>query len=147
MNNTGRGAAYRQHLKKNPPKEKIYDVPMPSGFVWKARKFPIEQWTILGKVPKVFTGKIANSLSKVGKLDINAVSKTVTPNEAEDMILFVRAIAYYSAVSPSISLDPQTDDEIAPEEIAPEDFSYLLEWAVTPEGKEVEGLHKFRRKP
>ena len=56
---------------------------------------------------------------------------------------FGRDLIIYCAVDPKISLTPNSDNEIAPEEILPEDFTFLLHWVLTG-GKSGESLSTFR---
>lgn len=140
----GAAVAYKAHLAKHPPVDEIHDVTMPSGFVWKLRKFPIAQWTLAGKVPNFFTSKTAMSMISAGTINEKSFGKNVNADDVNEMLDFMREVALYSAVSPRISLEPTSDDEIAPEDISKDDFNALIKWTMAPSGGEAQGLGKFR---
>jgi hypothetical protein len=119
----------------------LIDVTLPSGAVWKLRQPPIQQFIAAGKLPSSLVGKLAAAAATDS--DPNAAVKTLNPTELIQSLEFSRDLLLACAVEPRISLNPKSDDEIAPEEILPEDFQFLMKWVIQG-GKVGESLSTFR---
>lgn len=128
--------------------ETIHDVKLPSGCVWKLKEPPIQQFIVSGKLPASLAAKMAQ-VSTANGGDQTAVSEALkqelTPEDFTNSLAFGRDLLLFCAVEPRISLNPTFEDEIAPEEIDPEDFDFLLGWVISG-GKSGSGLGLFRSK-
>lgn len=137
---------YRKAAKSQP--ETLHDVTLPSGFVWKLRTPPVQQFMLSGRLPK----DLASKLVQIGKITDKAarqkaIAENLTPEELTQNLAFGRDLLLYCAVQPRIVIDadPNSEDEIAPEEIDPVDFDFLLAW-VMKAGDPGKTLGNFRKK-
>ena len=144
--------SYRELAQAKRAAEKLHDVELPSGCVWKMRTPPIEQFIAAGKLPASLAAKMASLAKKTaGKtLDKAAeqeILKHLTPEESLANIAFGRDLLMFCAVEPEISLspDPENENQIAPEEILGEDFVFLINWVMTG-GRSGASLESFRDK-
>lgn len=124
----------------------VFDVTLPSGSVWKLREPPIQQFVLAGKLPASLAAKMAKA-AQDGKNNPDGANQdlqdSLTPEDLLNNIAFGRDLLLFCAVEPKISLNPVHDDEIAPEDILPEDFGFLMSWVMTG-GKSGESLNTFR---
>jgi hypothetical protein len=123
-----------------------FDVETPSGAVWKMREPPIEQFIIAGKLPASLAAKMASVVGRSGGDKDSASKAMLTELEPEDLmnnLTFGRDLLLYCAVEPRISLSPTDENEIAPEDILPDDFMFLISWVMTG-GKSGAALSNFR---
>lgn len=137
---------YRKLVSEKQSEIPVFDVTLPSGAVWKLKEPPIQQFVLAGKVPASLAAKLAKSASKSGGNLASAKETAIqdlSANDLLDSLAFGRDLLLYCAVSPKISLDPKEDDEIAPEEIHPDDFTFLINW-VMKGGNSGDGLSNFR---
>lgn len=137
---------YRKLATQKQSEIKVFDVTLPSGAVWKLKEPPIQQFVLAGKIPASLAAKMAKAASKSGGNMATAKESAIKDLSADDLLnslAFGRDLLLYCAVSPKISLDPKADDEIAPEEILPEDFTFLINW-VMKGGNSGDGLSNFR---
>jgi hypothetical protein len=144
-----KASEYRKLRQSNNAKEKIYDVTLPSGCVWKMRTPPIQQFMLAGKLPKDLATKMVDITSSGGtKAETQKkIAETMTATELTQTLAFGRDLLLHCAVEPRIVLNPDPDSEyeIAPEEIDPVDFDFLLAW-VMKGGNPGEALGSFRKK-
>lgn len=105
-------------------KGEVLELPMPSGAVWKYLPVDLQQYFILGDVPKHLIAK----LSSVRGLSEEAAFNRLNPEEAEKMILLgmtiTRDVILNNLVEPRVTLI-ETDDSITPDMILPEDFTFF----------------------
>jgi hypothetical protein len=123
----------------------VFDVELPSGSVWKLREPPIEQFILAGKLPASLTSKMAG-LAKANGNSVQAqkdLLAKLTPEDIMSNLEFGRDLILYCAVEPQISLHPTNDDQIAPEDILPDDFMFLVNWVLSG-GKSGGSLETFR---
>lgn len=137
---------YKTHISAKRAAEKTFDVELPSGAVWKLREPPIQQFMLAGKLPASLASKMAKVAERSGE-DAKAAQVAMTAElTAEDVmgsLEFGRDLLLHCAVEPEISLKPVNDNQIAPEDIWPEDFAFLINWVLTG-GKSGESLSNFR---
>lgn len=131
------------NVKEYKKRKKVIDVLTPSGDVWKMRLPPIQQFIMAGKLPASLANKMALAANKGGSKE-----EILESLETEDILKnleFCRDVLMYCAVEPRIvaNADPDSETEIAPEEIDPEDFEFLLLWVMTG-GKLGASLDNFR---
>lgn len=121
----------------------IYDLQLPSGAIWKLRKPPIEQFIMAGKLPTALVARMA----KAAKKDAEAtdVMRDLSADEMVASLEFGRDLLLYCAVEPAIALNPKGENEIAPEDILPDDFLFLINWLITG-GRAGESLNTFPAK-
>lgn len=120
------------------------DVELPSGAVWKLREPPIQQFVLAGKLPSAMAAKLAkiaqeNNNDAAGR---KAIMSSLDSDELIGALSFGRDLLLHCAVEPVISLNPTSDDQIAPEDIMPEDFTFLMNWVLSG-GKSGESLDNF----
>lgn len=123
-----------------------FDVTLPSGSMWKLIEPPIQQFMLAGKLPASLTAKIAAIATKTNGGSAEATREMMselTPEDLLDNLAFGRDLLLFCAIEPRISLNPSSDNEIAPEDILPEDFLFLINWVMTG-GKSGESLNTFR---
>lgn len=120
------------------------DVTLPSGAVWKLCEPPIQQFVLAGKLPSSMAAKLAK-IAQDGNADGKAVLPNLDPEELMGALAFGRDLLLHCAVKPQISLNPIGEDQIAPEDIMPEDFTFLLNWVLSG-GKSGESLTNFSEK-
>jgi hypothetical protein len=138
---------YKKLASQKRTEEVLHDVPVPSGGVWKMREPPIEQWVLAGKLPGSLVSKMAAAAGTNGDLDAakKGLLQTLKPEDLLNSLEFGRDLLLYCAVEPRIKMDadPESETEIAPEDILPEDFPFLINWVLTG-GKTGESLESFR---
>ncbi len=111
-----------------------FDVTLPSGCVWKLREPPIKQYVLAGKLPAAFAGKMASLAKKTGAdatAARQAMADSLSPQDLMDSLEFGRDLLLFCAVEPQIALKPISDNQIAPEDILPEDFDFLINWVLS----------------
>lgn len=137
---------YKQMASASQNTEKIFDVTVPSGFVWKLREPPLKAFILAGKLPAALTAKMADIHSRFhGDFEgaQRASIEELTGEEVLANLEFARDMLLLSAVEPKIAIKPANEDEIAPEEILPEDLEFLIGWVMAG-GKSGEDLSTFR---
>lgn len=124
---------YRKLASAKRAEAPIFDVSLPSGAVWQLREPPIQQWVLSGKLPASLTAKMAAAANQNNSEDAQkAIVAQLTPEDLINNLAFGRDLLLYCAVNPRIvpNANPENEDEIAPEEILPDDFSFLINWVM-----------------
>lgn len=140
-----KASEYKKHARSKRAKSKLHEVTVPSGAVWKLLEPPIEQFIIAGKMPASLAAKMATAARSGAAAEEEA--EHLTPDDLLNNLIFGRDLLLYCAVEPRVKLDadPDSETEIAPEDILPEDFDFLISWVVTGGGS-GESLSTFRSK-
>ena len=141
---TNKYSAFIANRKKEET-EKVFDVTLPSGFVWKLRAPALNQFILAGKLPAALTAKMVEITAQAEGTteEVGAqIMARLTPAEIVQNLEFNRDLVIYCAVEPKISLNPQDENEIGLTDILPEDFEFLMNWVG---GKRAESLDSFRR--
>lgn len=138
---------YKQMASASRTAEEVFEVTVPSGFVWKLREPPIQAFVLAGRLPATLTAKMANLHERyAGDVDgaTQACLEELDAGELLTNLIFARDLLLHSAVEPKIMINPGPDDDaIAPEDILPKDLEFLLGW-VMGGGKSGESLGTFR---
>lgn len=137
---------YRVFASKHRTGENTIDVKAPSGYVWKMKTPPIQEFILAGKLPAALTAKltkIATEHKDNSEEAQKAMLAKLTPDDFLANLAFGRDLLVHCAVDPKISLNPTSEDEISPEEIIPEDFMFLIGWVMRG-GTTGESLDSFR---
>lgn len=137
---------YRKLASAKQSEVAVFDVTLPSGAVWKLKEPPIQQFVLSGKLPSSLAAKMAKAVSKSNGDVASAKADAINELSADDLLdslAFGRDLLLYCAVSPKIALEPTADDEIKPEEILPDDFTFLINW-VMKGGDSGDSLSTFR---
>lgn len=124
----------------------VIDVTVPSGGVWKMIEPPIQQFVMAGKLPASLAAKMAAAATGKDVADAGQeMLEKLTPEDLMQNLQFCRDLLLHCAVEPKIVIDadPDSETEIAPEDIDPEDFEFLIKWVMTG-GKAGESLETFR---
>jgi hypothetical protein len=139
--------SYAKHAQAKRSELSLNEIKLPSGFVWKLADPPIQQFVMSGKLPSHLAAKMAAAIKASGGDVAEAQKKAMASLSPEDIIAnleFGRDLLLACAIEPRISLEhPVPDDAVAPEDILPEDFSFLLNW-VMKGGESGNGLDTFR---
>jgi hypothetical protein len=125
----------------------LIDVTLPSGAVWKLKEPPIQQFVMAGKLPASLAAKMA-AIAKKHEGNKDATGKAMVSEIGTEGLMknleFGRDLLLHCAVEPRISIEsPVPDDAIAPEDILPEDFEFLIGWVMSG-GKSGASLGTFR---
>jgi len=127
----------------------VFEVTLPStGAVWKLREPPIQKFVLSGKLPASLASKMA-AAAKNGNGDSKKTEQEVLESlSPEDLMLCLalgRDLLLHCAVEPRIVIDadPESETEISPEDIDPDDFTFLMSWVFSG-GKSGENLTAFR---
>ncbi len=137
-----KASEYRK-LAKASDTDGVFDLTLPSGAVFKVKRPPSQQWILAGRLPSSLAEKLTGIQDSSGGVDLERAQKTLSPGETIKMLEFGRDLLLYAVVEPKISIDPQGEEEIAPEDILPEDFNFLYQWAMSG-GEEAKVLENFR---
>jgi hypothetical protein len=124
-----------------------FDVTLPSGAVWKLTEPPIQQFVLSGKLPAALAAKMVKAAKESGgdkEQAKQAMFEELTTEDIMSNLAFGRDLLLVCAVHPRIVLnaDPDSETEIAPEDILPEDFMFLVNWMLRG-GDSGEGLDTF----
>lgn len=130
-------------------KRTVYDLPLPSGAVWKVIDPPLQQFIATGRIPVGLAAQMA-SIAERNNSDPEATGMAMVKELGTENLLknleFGRDLLLHSVIEPRISnASPTPEDAIAPEDILPEDFEFVLGWALSG-GKSGAGLKFFRTK-
>lgn len=121
-------------------KEELFDVPCPSGMVFKCRRPNLAQFVTSGALPMSLAGKLkdidgSGEADSFNSLDWQDQVKTIE---------FSNKIVRHICVSPKLVENPQPGkDEIGYDELELIDYTALVQWAM-PGGGGVENLDSFR---
>lgn len=140
---SGRGSSYRNR-KAAQPIETI-EVELPSGEKFLLRKkVDLEMFVVSGVLPLSIADKMESAQKKGSSVE--AAFEQLSSGEKIKSIEFSTKLVRHICISPKIVDNPQTDDEIAPEELLPEDFTFLLNWAQSGGGEagKLDGFHPER---
>lgn len=124
----------------------VFDVELPSGAVWKLREPPIQQFVLSGKLPAALAAKMVKTAKEAGgdkEAAKAAMFEQLTTEDIMTNLAFGRDLLLVCAVEPEISLNPVNDNQIAPEDILPDDFMFLVNWLLRG-GQSGESLETFR---
>jgi len=136
---------YRRLAAKQIVNEKTFEVESPSGMVWTLRSPNIEKFLVSGVLPLALVKKMEQA-KESGKNDEEAY-KELSSDEQIKAIEFSAKIIRSICVNPKIVDSPQNDDELSLDELMPEDFTFLLNWANTSGGSAAQdGLDTFSGK-
>lgn len=120
-------------------KSELLNVELPSGAVFICRRPPVQQWILAGRLPE----NLASKLTDAAKESADSALKELKPDELMKALMFGRDLIVHSVIEPKIALEPKTENEIAPEDILPEDFEFLLNWVMSG-GEAAKSLEPFR---
>lgn len=123
---------------------KIHDVEMPSGFVFRGRKLDFEHCILTGSLPLSLTKKYENIQKKNGRIQAEDINKQLSMSEVEKSIQFSTYVLNHCLVLPEIVEEPETDTQCRLSDISKDDLLFFIEWATTPaEVDEADGLEMF----
>jgi hypothetical protein len=126
------------------------EITLPSGLTVTVRRPPLQVWMMAGRIPQSFVKQILEGKGET--------PEELSPEDTMASIAFVRDAILYGVVSPRlvVGANPNSETELDPSELDPEDFLFLSRWIMTlspdvpvaTKGGEVslESLNRFRRK-
>jgi hypothetical protein len=165
---SGSGASEWRRLGRQaaapPDKESIIDFTLPSGFVVKLTRPPLDMWLLNGAIPTQLIDKALAAFSEAGDDDAGrreAVAEVLqeNPSQALRTLAFMRSAVERAVVWPRITLDadPNNPDEMHPGDIPEGDFAAIVGWVLggskgvpvetTGGGTTVEAVENFPAKP
>jgi hypothetical protein len=117
--------------------QNVIDLELPSGFVVKATRPPLEMWLLGNAIPLDLMDKALNAV-RMAAGDHEEQNRMISesflgnPAEAYKGLTFMRDAVQYAVVYPRIKLDadPNSPDEISPSQIPLEDFTYIVSWVM-----------------
>lgn len=116
----------------------VFDLPMATpNCIWKVRQFPVEQYLLAGKLPTFLAEKIKKTIIENAPAELDAMSE----QDFDETLAFTKKAIEYIAIEPRVSSNPQSEDEIAHEDIPQPDFQILQNWIVSGGAADAE---KFR---
>lgn len=125
-------------------REKIEELTLPSGAVFRVRAAPIAQWSTVGILPASLAAKMQAAAKAT---DIEGVAKQILATFTEKDFMqqqeLGRKLLEYCCIEPKVAVNSEAADTISPEDILPEDFQFLMQWLWSG-GKEAQGLETFR---
>lgn len=127
-----------------------YEVTYPdNGRVWTLRPIPKHVFLQFGVLPASLTETAARAVMEGREADFEEeIVKTMSSADFKKLAKFqdfLQAALSFAVVSPSIVLEPQSEDEISAFEISPEEFAFLQKTILNPRGAEAERLNNFRK--
>lgn len=134
-------------------KKATTELTLPSGLTVTAQRPPLQVWMMAGRIPQSFVKQMLD-----GK---GTTPEELSSEETLASIAFVREAILYAVISPRliVGADPESETELDPSELDPQDFLYLSRWIMTgspgvpvaTKGGEIplESLNRFprRKKP
>lgn len=140
-------AKYKKLASAKRSEATLHEITLPSGAVWKLMDPPVSQFVMAGKLPSSLAAKMAEAIKGSGGDIVEAQKRAMASLSPEDIVAnleFGRDLLLACAVEPRISLTyPTPDDAVAPEDILPVDFTFLIEWVMSG-GNAGVGLGNFR---
>lgn len=134
---------YRRIRQAEEKTETLHDFTAPSGMVFKLRRPDMSIFAISGRLPLDLAEKMA-SIAEKNDIDPGQAFTRLDVKDQIRGIQFSAGLVKHVCVCPRVVDDPQSDDEISPEELLRKDFDAILAWANG--GGAAEGLNTFRGK-
>ncbi len=126
------------YKKQTQANDLVFDLPMATpNCIWKVRQFPVEQYLLAGKLPTFLAEKIKKTIIEEKPVELGQMSE----EDFDETLAFTKKAIEYIAIEPRVSANPESDDEIAHEDIPQADFQILQNWIVTGGAADAE---KFR---
>jgi hypothetical protein len=117
---------YKKHAQKH---QKLETVPLPSGKSFIMRLAPIQQWVTTGILPASLAGKMQIAArAKDKNKAAAAVLESFTEEDYAKQQELSRKLLEFCCVEPRISIDGSDAEALAPADLLPEDFEFLVEW-------------------
>lgn len=139
-NNKGRGASYRQKRQAKAASEQTFEVTLPSGEVFTLCKVDIQIFAVSGALPLTLAEKMERLRAK-GATNEEAFQALSVKEQAKSVEVTSK-IVRKACVNPRIVDYPETDNEIAPEDLSLEDYLFIANFAQN--GEVTEQLDSFR---
>lgn len=139
-------SAYRsEQLNETSESEnKIQDIEMPSGFVFRGKKLDFEHCLLTGSLPMTLVKKYEAIQNKKGKVVPANLENNVSMAEVEKGISFSTYVLNHCLILPEIVKEPENDNQCRLPDIAKIDLVFFIEWATTvQEVDQAEGLEMF----
>jgi hypothetical protein len=117
----------------------VFDLPMPSGAVWKVLPIKLDQYITSGRLPL----HLIQHLGSVKNIEAKAAefAEKLSGADIVNMYTIVRDAMLFNVVEPKISLT-ETDEALTPEQILPEDFEFFRDFVFS--GGQA-GRNSFRK--
>lgn len=131
----GGASAWRNAASQAAEYEAI-DLPLPSGFVCKATRPPLDVWFVAGAVPTDLMEKVQaavrSSEDEEGREAVVREALQTDPAQAIKLAAFMRDAVMHAVVWPRIVLDadPSDPNQMSLKEIPPKDFQHIVAWVM-----------------
>lgn len=131
-------------------KKPTTELTLPSGAVFTVQRPPLQVWLMAGRIPQSF---VKQMLEGKGEMP-----EELSPEDTMASIAFIRDALLHAVVSPRlvVGADPNSETELDPSELDPDDFLFLSRWIMTgspgvpvaTKGGEIPlaNLNRFRQK-
>jgi hypothetical protein len=137
---------YQAHARARKDQRPAELVALKSGSKFYLRRPDIQGMMLLGLVPQTLVAEGLAAWKKSGIVSQDTVANQFGDKEIVDSLIFMREIVASTTVSPRLVEIATQDDEVAAEDMLPEDFSEIFSWALgVPSG--FENLRNFRPGP
>ncbi len=129
----------QDYKKRAQANELVYDLPMNTpDCIWKVKKFPMQQFLLAGKLPTFLAAKIKKAATET---EYDEVEEKMSKTDYDETLAFTKNAIEYIAVEPRVSENPQSEDEIAHEDIPKEDLEILQNWIVSGGSADAEFIY------
>ena len=139
---------YRRTREQKEKGQALHDVECGEcGFVWKARRAPVDFWVASGILPMSLVEKSVEASKRAGgAMRPEDLVKTMATKEVVDSIVFSNKVVRYTAVEPRIVETPEGPNDVAYEDVMICCYNRLRDWQMHG-GDEAARLHTFRPQP
>jgi len=137
----GRASQYKQ--------KRRFEVELPSGEVFTLRPPHLQTYIASGRMPQVLLKRGLDAWREQGKLEhlddisTSAMIEDLSQEELTDALVFMRDIVVDCCVDPRIVENPQSEDELSPDDVDDADMQFIFQWGIE-KGVETMRLSKFR---
>jgi hypothetical protein len=117
---------YRRIKRERAEKAEVFDLPCPSGMVWKVREVDLTPYVLAGLMPIDLATKLANSRS-----DQPGGANELSIEEQKKSIEFTNLIVSHCAVEPRIVLgESDSPDALSIRDVESDDYKAIVDWAM-----------------
>lgn len=134
---------YRKLKAQRAANEQLHDVPCPSGMVFKCRKVSIPFMVTSGILPLSLVAQMQKSQKANPGASEAEVLASLNIEEQIKSVEFAAKVVRYVCVEPRIADVLETENDITPDEMEVDDFTHILNWAMSGGGEEAGRLGNF----
>lgn len=121
---------YLKLVAKRKASQKLLELDMPTGAVWKYTPINIPQYAITGKLPLHILAGVKSLKSGMNAKQAAALESKLEGDDIIKIYAMVRDVMLNNVVEPKITLE-ETEDSITPEMIDPADFDFFTQFVIS----------------